>query len=66
MTQCVAKGAPQAPAEEKPKRTVPDAPEGGLTLLPLCDVAGYACFVTWAFVVGWDRGASPLEGPGGG
>lgn len=26
------------------------------TLLPLCDVAGYSCFVAWAFLIGWDRG----------
>ncbi len=25
----------------------------GSTLLPLCDMAGYACFVTWAFTIGW-------------
>lgn len=66
MTQRVAKDASEASAAERPGGRGPDVSEDGLTLLPLCDVAGYACFVTWAFMVGWDRGVSPLEGPGGG
>lgn len=28
-------------------------------IIPLCDVAGYSCFVAWAFIVGWDAAAVP-------
>ena len=50
-------------ATGKKKQTGADL-DGGLLLLPLCDVAGYSCFVTWAFAVGWDKGVSPV-GQGG-
>ncbi|HIW75832.1 LuxR C-terminal-related transcriptional regulator [Gordonibacter sp.] len=39
-------------------------PENGLVLLPLCDIAGYSCFVAWAFTVGWDKGVVPLGDSG--
>lgn len=29
-------------------------------IIPLCDVAGYACFVAWAFIIGWDAAAIPV------
>ena len=29
-------------------------------MIPLCDVAGYSCFVMWAFVIGWDRNIVPV------
>lgn len=34
------------------------------SLLPLCDLAGYACFVSWAFAIGWFEGLTPLPGSG--
>lgn len=58
------KGAADPAAETKQKKAGQQEAASGPALLPLCDVAGYACFVTWAFVVGWDRGVSPLGGRG--
>lgn len=29
---------------------------GTQDLLPLCDVAGYSCFIAWAFAMGWFEG----------
>ena len=31
------------------------------SLLPFCDLAGYACFLSWTFVIGWFEGIAPLE-----
>lgn len=53
------KHAVDASGKRKPEET---KLEESLALLPLCDVAGYACFVTWAFAVGWDRGIAPCGG----
>ena len=58
------KNVVDSPAAGK-KKPDEDGSKEGLVLLPLCDVAGYACFVAWAFAVGWDRSIIPLSGEGG-
>lgn len=36
----------------------PQPPESAI--IPLCDVAGYSCFVAWAFLIGWDSAVIPV------
>lgn len=52
------------PAAAGKRKTTKDGLEDGPVLLPLCDMAGYSCFVTWAFTVGWDKGVSPSGAAG--
>lgn len=63
VDQAMKGAAGRSGARQSGKPETSDLAEGPV-LLPLCDVAGYACFVIWAFVVAWDRGVVPL-GAGG-
>lgn len=50
---------PDKPEKGQQPESAAEATVNGFALLPFYDMLGYACFVTWAFTIGWDRELGP-------